>query len=80
MAGFATKAPQPKNGLLLDAVGVAELLDCSTRHVENLDSRELMPKPIRLGRLKKWRRSEIESWLAAGAPAREAWESMRGAK
>lgn len=38
------------------------------------------PKPIRLGRSKRFLVAEISAWLAAGAPPRAKWETMRGAK
>jgi len=49
-------------------------LRCSPRHVEEMDrDGRLGPKSIRLGRRRVWLRSEIQTWLAAGAPDRVAW-------
>jgi predicted DNA-binding transcriptional regulator AlpA len=65
---------------LLDILDVANRLDCSRNHVANLDARGALPRPIRIGRLKKWSPSEIDSWIAAGAPDRETWERDRAAR
>lgn len=54
---------------LIDVRGVAELLDCSPRHVYRLSDAGKMPKPVHLGALVRWNRSEIDSWLSAGCPA-----------
>ena len=62
---------------LYDRIGLAERLNCSPGHVDNLDNREKLPRPIRLGRLKRWDSLEIESWITAGCPPRREWEVMR---
>ena len=64
-------------GLAVDAAELAKLLQVSLRHVNALNSSGRLPKPIRLGRSVRWARKELEAWLAAGAPSRDAWESMR---
>ena len=47
---------------------VAQLLDCSPRHIRRLADRGAMPRPVRLGNLVRWRREEIEQWIAASCP------------
>lgn len=32
-----------------------------------------LPAPIRIGRAVRWRRAEIEDWVAAGCPPRSRW-------
>jgi excisionase family DNA binding protein len=54
---------------LLDVRAVAALLDCSTRHVYRLSDAGRMPAPVRVGALVRWRRADIDAWLAAGCPA-----------
>lgn len=54
---------------LLDVREVAELLRCSPRHVYRLADAAKMPRPVRLGALIRWRRDELDEWLAAGCPA-----------
>ena len=48
---------------------VAALLDCSVRHVHRLRDAGKMPQPVRLGSLVKWRRADIEQWVASGCPS-----------
>lgn len=58
----------PIAALLVDARWVAALLDCSPRHVVRLSQSGGMPPPLRLGSLVRWRRSDVERWLADGCP------------
>lgn len=48
---------------------VAEILSCSTRHIQRLADGGRMPRPIRLGSLLRWPRRVIEEWVASGCPA-----------
>jgi excisionase family DNA binding protein len=61
--------PLPVEAALLDVKAVAALLGCSTRHVYRLTDAGRMPAPVRLGALIRWRRAEIEEWIAAGCPS-----------
>ena len=46
---------------------------CSTRHVYRLADAGRMPRPVKLGALVRWRRDEIETWIAGGCrPIRTA--------
>jgi excisionase family DNA binding protein len=66
-------APEPPGAQLLDVRAVAALLDCSTRHVRRLHDAGRMPPPVRLGALVRWRRQDIDRWLADGCkPCRTA--------
>jgi excisionase family DNA binding protein len=51
---------------LLDVVAVAALLSSSRRTVERLVTRGEMPAPVRLGRLRRWNRVEVEEWIRDG--------------
>lgn len=55
--------------LLIDRAGVAALLGCSERHVYRLLTDGLMPRPVRVGSLVRWRRDELEEWVAHGCTA-----------
>lgn len=66
---MAATVPPPVEAALLDVKAVAALLGCSARHVYRLTDARRMPAPVRLGALIRWRRAEIESWIAAGCPA-----------
>jgi excisionase family DNA binding protein len=54
---------------MLDVQGVAQLLNCSTRHVYRLSDAGRMPAPVKLGALCRWSKSAIEDWIAAGCPS-----------
>jgi excisionase family DNA binding protein len=54
---------------LIDVRALAALLDCSTRHVFRLADAGRLPAPLRLGCLVRWRRAEVEQWIADGCPA-----------
>jgi excisionase family DNA binding protein len=51
---------------LLDVQAVAALLDCSPRHVYRLSDSGRMPTPLKLGALVRWRRQDLDTWLAGG--------------
>jgi excisionase family DNA binding protein len=59
----------PLPAALLDVRGMAALLDCSPRHVYRMSDAGRLPAPVRIGALVRWRRAEIEEWLAAGCPS-----------
>jgi excisionase family DNA binding protein len=63
--------------LALNAEEVAKLLGISSRHLWALNSSGRLPRPIRLGRSVRWRIEELRAWLAAGAPVRDRWETIR---
>lgn len=62
----ATLSPPSTAAQLLDVTAVAELLDCSTRHVYRLSDAGRMPAPVHVGALVRWPRSAIEEWIAGG--------------
>jgi len=51
---------------LLDVQAVAQLLDCSARHVYRLSDAGRMPAPVKLGSLVRWSRQSLEDWIAGG--------------
>jgi excisionase family DNA binding protein len=58
---------------LLDVDQVAQLLNCSARHVYRLTDAGRMPAPVRLGALVRWPRWSIEQWVRDGCkPCRTA--------
>lgn len=66
--------------LVLTAAEVAKLLGISQRHFWACHaSGKLGPRPISLGRSKRWRLAEVRVWLDAGAPTREQWDAMKAA-
>ncbi|MCK4850608.1 MAG: helix-turn-helix domain-containing protein [Phycisphaerae bacterium] len=64
--------------LAFSAQQLADRLGVSLRHIRRLDSAGKLPKPIRLGRSVRWPVQEVEAFLAAGAPDRQRWQTMKG--
>jgi excisionase family DNA binding protein len=56
----------PKQHELLDVDQVAELLNCSSRHIYRLADAGLIPRPVKLGVLNRWPRAAICEWIAGG--------------
>jgi len=58
--------------LLLDVREVAALLGCCERSVWAWAEAGRFPRPLGLGRLRKWRRCDVERWLEQKAQAAAA--------
>jgi len=63
--------------LLLEADDAAGLLGVSRSAFYRLDLKGLVPRPIRLGKLRRWSRLELRRWVEAGCPTRGRWEQTR---
>lgn len=59
----------PLARVLLDVRDVASLLNCSMPHVRRMADAGRMPRPVRVGSLVRWRKTDIESWVASGCPS-----------
>lgn len=59
--------------------GAARLCGVSRSAWHDLVRRGLTPAPVEIGTgtIRKFLRRELIAWLAAGAPARSRWQSMR---
>ena len=68
---------EPPAALLMDIKSMSSLLDRSVASLERDMAAGRLPKAIRLGGSRKWRRAEIEEWVAAGCPIRTDWEELR---
>jgi len=55
--------------LLLTVADVAALLGVSPRSVWRMVQTGECPAPLRLRGCTRWRRAEVERWIAAGCPA-----------
>lgn len=51
---------------LLDVRVIAREWGCSTRHIQRMAETGRMPAPVKLGTLTRWRRDEIQAWIAGG--------------
>ncbi len=63
--------PAATSAALLDARALAILLSCSVRHVRRLADSGQLPQSVRLGACVRWRRTDIEIWIAQGCPTVE---------
>ncbi len=61
-------AAAARAAILLNRDAVAALLGCSAKHVGRLADSGRMPAPVRLGWLVRWRRGDVERWIAEGCP------------
>lgn len=61
-----TTETAPPAAVLLDVRAVASMLGCSTRHVHRLRDGGRMPAPVKLGALLRWRRADLNAWVAEG--------------
>ncbi len=55
--------------LLIDVHDVASMLKCSARHVWRLADSGRMPRPYKIGALRRWDRATIERWVSEGCPS-----------
>lgn len=62
----ASRESTPDVSVLLDVKAVAVMLDCSQRHIYRLADSGRMPRPLKLGALIRWRRTELLDWIADG--------------
>src|SRR5487761_1533607 len=69
--------PEPLPPALLLTCGdlARELRDSGTT-VTRMDQRGLLPRPVKIGRAKRYVRSTIVAWIAAGCPRRAEWEAF----
>lgn len=65
---------------LINIRQLAGILGVSVRHVQRLLDTGRLPAPLYIGRCRRWRREEIDAWLAAGAPPAERWQWPAPAK
>src|SRR5690554_1037083 len=54
--------------LLIDTNGHAALLNVSRTTIERWDQSGHLPKPVKIGRRRLWRRAEISAWIEADTP------------
>lgn len=66
MSGAVTMPPMRTGLLAVD--DVARLLACSTRSVYRLSDSGRMPRPLKIGGMRRWSAAAIDAWLADGCP------------
>lgn len=78
MPDARTPLPQVSSDTALMTVNdVARVLGCSVSHIWRCHSANLIPAPVHLLRLTRWRKSEIDDWVLAGCPPRGKWSWAR---
>ncbi|MEW6251504.1 MAG: helix-turn-helix domain-containing protein [Planctomycetota bacterium] len=63
-----TNVPANGDRLLLPVGEVARKLSISIRATWKLLSGGKLPPPLRLGRCVRWRKADVDSWVANGCP------------
>lgn len=53
---------------LLNVDQVAELLQCTTMSIYRFSKNGTMPPPTKIGKLSRWKKSELDEWIAKGCP------------
>ncbi|MDE9442721.1 helix-turn-helix domain-containing protein [Xenorhabdus bovienii] len=56
-------SPALLNDQLVDMTFITTYTQCSDKWFYKLISEGRFPKPIKLGRSSRWRRSEVETWM-----------------
>lgn len=68
----AQSQPSP---ILLSVIQLADLLQLSTRTIWRMRSASQLPKPLQLGGSVRWRREDIEKWIADGCLSPQSQEN-----
>lgn len=63
--------------LAVPAGELGRMLGIAERSVWKRLAAGQLPRPLSFGRSRRWSVAEIRDWLAAGAPDRETWETIR---
>lgn len=62
------------SGLLIGIKTVAKLLSVSPAHLRRLLDLKAIPESVHLGRLMRWRVTEVLEWIESDCPMQKAWE------
>jgi len=60
---WCMEAKTPSPSLLIDVIEVARLLSISERAVYAMVSNRKFLTPIKMGRISRWRRGDVEEWV-----------------
>ena len=69
-------AEVPAPGLLIDIGQLVALLRRSVASLERDQAAGRLPAPVYVGGSRRWRRAEIEAWVAADCPDRQTWQPL----
>ena len=63
--------------MLIDAVGLASILNIGRSSVFKLNAAGRIPSPLKVGRATRWSVEDIRKWVELGCPRREVFDTMR---
>lgn len=66
--------------VLIDANEVARMCSMHRASWYKAVASGKAPASVRIGGMVRWRKDEIEAWIAAGCPIRSKWEAIFGTK
>lgn len=66
--------------ILLSKKNLASQLSISQRKVDDMNTRHLIPEPVRIGRLVRWREDDIRLWVELRCPNRSTFEAEKAAR
>lgn len=75
----ATRAEPLPPAMLMTVDDLARELRTSAKTIRRMDAAGRLPRPVKVGRAKRYVRSAIVAWIAAGCPRRGEWEAFGGA-
>jgi excisionase family DNA binding protein len=67
------------DSLLVSDTEAARLCGLSRRSWHRLRAAGKLPPAEKLGRAVRWRRADVEAWIAAGCPDARTWQAMQAA-
>ncbi|MCD8139199.1 MAG: helix-turn-helix domain-containing protein [Planctomycetaceae bacterium] len=66
--------------MLIDAKEAAALCGLSRSAWYKQVASGKIPRPLKIGNIARWRRDELEEWIASGCPPRQKWDLLRKRK
>ena len=71
---------QPTTPLTINSKTAAALVGYGERYWRQLTTEAKNPAPLKVGGWPRWSVQELRDWLAAGAPNRAEWETIKAGK
>jgi len=69
---------QKREPILVNAVGLADLLSLSRSSIHNLRKSGKLPAPVNVSiRAPRWSVDDVRAWTAAGCPDAQTWAKRR---
>ncbi len=62
---------------LICDTALAAYLSISRRKIWDMNARDSLPIPVRLGRSVRWRKEDIDLWVEQGCPDRKQFEKAK---